>query len=1324
MDGHSLWIYALSRQTEAGSEVYYADIRQNALRFALCMRCYRMILRCYSWALRENGVFRQKKWVVCGDGHVSYWSQAMDFLKVLEVRTIVSSDNWEFEIEVSWTVPVLHKFVKNYMLWWSPDTYKPGYHDRSWDRMDVGKTNSKTIPNMWPSSTYEIWVVSVEDTSRPDKQEVSSEIVKQHTRPQIPRNMQIYDNDRNVPNITFHWGNWRFLPDEILNITVSECTDHWSVIPGQERAFSLDLDDYNWGWYLTGMKHAQKFLLTAQAISEGLFSHTETHKFSTNPTAPGPIMNLECAVVQRTSITLSWESLTHTGYHVTYHIDVHNKKSGYGFKTQSYYTEIQRHNIFRVGQLSSATHYRLTVSVAHSYLAINSATVDCYTDYSYGQAAPRSFGATNVTSREASLSWLPPNRFSSFVLAVGDNDYDPYHCIGWIVLKCDTCVAPSKGWDKLCKGDHLEVRLLTFNSEPGSETAIAFGTTQEVPQVPYDILVGKITASSMNLTWQIDGPFPGPTTYTVFIYKVFDGTKQVVKHERIKGFENRKKVIMGLEENTEYEFSVNASTVVGFSQAGNSSRYRTLHASAAPRNLIVTNVTNRNATLSWSLPENTDGLVIGYTINVTATGNSTNLQTIYFQCFTCTVPQFSNNGNWSMEYIFEDYLRDPSYTMMYTLKKLVPYFNYTAHVFVIDRAGAGHWAEAIFQTKEEAPQAPQSVYFVSITSDSMLLAWTMEGPQPGNTTYTVSVYEFSQNQTKQFVKTEDIQGFENQHLNITDLKVHRVWIPTERTSTIECNPPEDLTVINVTSRQAVLSWKLPNNTHGTVDSYRVMVFARNRVGEGRAAKAEFNTEEDIPQTPFDITVTDITADSMVLHWYVDTYHQPGNTTWTITIYKVSGETKQFVRHEEVMLDSLNPVIGGLEEGTDYEFSIVASTAAGSSDIGNSTRYTTLFHVLEAPTDLAVTNVTSRMAMVSWKLPNNSHGHIDSYTLIVKKAWGYPTCQMIVFSCNTCNYTSPSDRQSPGTSCQNKYNEILDIDDLRNSSYTVEYTVAGLDAYLNYTVKVFGSNSGGKGQDAKAGFKTKQEVPLVPNNIRVEDITADSMKVTWKPGGPTVGEINYSVIVYEISGGIENVLKKEENQGVSNVAKVITGLKSFTEYMFSVSASTAAGSSDAGNSSVYRTLLEALEAPRNLTITNVTSRQAVLSWKPPINSHGNVAIPPSLQAPGVEVLFIPDDPKTTQTSFQLIIVDTFYLDHTNGKITDSGLIVCAKCNDNEALTLSMHRTWRQAKQAGFQSYRATNDTWLSELKTDVDTQAKMWISVLKVYTLPCYLSPCF
>lgn len=54
-----------------------------------------------------------------------------------------------------------------------------------------------------------------------------------------------------------------------------------------------------------------------------------------------------------------------------------------------------------------------------------------------------------------------------------------------------------------------------------------------------------------------------------------------------------------------------------------------------------------------------------------------------------------------MEYIFEDNLRDPSYTMMYTLKKLVPYFNYTAHVFVIDRAGAGHWAEAIFQTKEE-----------------------------------------------------------------------------------------------------------------------------------------------------------------------------------------------------------------------------------------------------------------------------------------------------------------------------------------------------------------------------------------------------------------------------------------------------------------------------------------------------------------------------------------------------------------------------------------------------------------------------------------------
>lgn len=60
----------------------------------------------------------------------------------------------------------------------------------------------------------------------------------------------------------------------------------------------------------------------------------------------------------------------------------------------------------------------------------------------------------------------------------------------------------------------------------------------------------------------------------------------------------------------------------------------------------------------------------------------------------------------------------------------------------------------------------------------------------------------------------------------------------------------------------------------------------------------WNIFSTVPETPYNIFVSGITADSMLLKWSVAS-HQPGNTTWIVTMYKVMGGTTQYIREEEM-----------------------------------------------------------------------------------------------------------------------------------------------------------------------------------------------------------------------------------------------------------------------------------------------------------------------------------------------------------------------------------------------------------------------------------------
>ena len=77
-------------------------------------------------------------------------------------------------------------------------------------------------------------------------------------------------------------------------------------------------------------------------------------------------------------------------------------------------------------------------------------------------------------------------------------------------------------------------------------------------------------------------------------------------------------------------------------------------------------------------------------------------------------------------------------------------------------------------------------------------------------------------------------------------------------------------------------------------------------------------------------------------------------------------------------------------------------------------------------------------------------------------------------------------------------------------------------------------------------------PSVPRNLRVTNVTADSINVTWMEP-QTLGDtsVNYTVTVSPMDAG---------NQTVTGLGAVISGLTAGTMYTISVSARNSVGSS--------------------------------------------------------------------------------------------------------------------------------------------------------------------
>nr|XP_022292672.1 receptor-type tyrosine-protein phosphatase beta-like isoform X2 [Crassostrea virginica] len=183
-----------------------------------------------------------------------------------------------------------------------------------------------------------------------------------------------------------------------------------------------------------------------------------------------------------------------------------------------------------------------------------------------------------------------------------------------------------------------------------------------------------------------------------------------------------------------------------------------------------------------------------------------------------------------------------SLPVMYTVTDLLPYTQYIVEVAAVNGHGEGHRINKTQMTEEEVPQKPSQITATDITAKTLTLSWNVPDPSPGRTTYTIFVYESTDDKGNKFTLNQTLKaiGFTNTSVKVSNLEEYWPYKFKINAATVKGNTTSDFSSISITSqaepgqvvnlsvkmkgkdyRKAYVSWSLPplREYNGFLKSY-------------------------------------------------------------------------------------------------------------------------------------------------------------------------------------------------------------------------------------------------------------------------------------------------------------------------------------------------------------------------------------------------------------------------------------------------------------------------------------------------------------------------
>uniref|UniRef100_A0A8C5Q679 Protein tyrosine phosphatase receptor type Q n=1 Tax=Leptobrachium leishanense TaxID=445787 RepID=A0A8C5Q679_9ANUR len=518
------------------------------------------------------------------------------------------------------------------------------------------------------------------------------------------------------------------------------------------------------------------------------------------------------------------------------------------------------------------------------------------------------------------------------------------------------------------------------------------------------------------------------------------------------------------------------------------------------------------------------------------------------------------------------------------------------------------------RTLEDVPGSPpQNLSIIDVNATSITLEWMPPSEPNGIIThyeivYTNSTAIYSQNTTATMLTLKDLNPYTLYKISVQAYtrfghgNKATSEMPVRTSETVPDSAPEQISYINISSTQILVSYSPPAIPNGIIKHYTIYIKWLNGTTEREVNTTELShiitglskytayilivsastvkgtgvssapltiiTEEDAPSSPpLSLYVTQLSSVIVKLSWKQPL--EPNGIILYYTVYIWNEESNKTIQAKDTSVELID-----LENNKEYYVYVTTHTRVGDGKIKSDILKfrTSEGAPSDPPKNVSYRNISSTSVMVFWIPPTKPNGVIRFYSIYYKNA------------------------------TQTHVKNVTD-DDITSIVYNAALSaiVDGLAKYTQYSLWITASTIHGDGNQYSEAIsiKTEQDVPeSEPMISECKNLTSTSVRVSWGPPALPNGIItSYYLQIYGTGGN--------DSFNTSQVFMNLTDLLPFSQYIFYIAARTAKGTGPYNKLVFLTDEAEPSSPPRNLTFINATENAAWFQWRPSLNPNGFV-----------------------------------------------------------------------------------------------------------------------
>ncbi|XP_047451818.1 phosphatidylinositol phosphatase PTPRQ, partial [Mugil cephalus] len=618
------------------------------------------------------------------------------------------------------------------------------------------------------------------------------------------------------------------------------------------------------------------------------------------------------------------------------------------------------------------------------------------------------------------------------------------------------------------------------------------------------------------------------------------------------------------------------------------------------------------------------------------------------------------------------YLNLTSPTNYLHIAHLRKYAHYRVMVQAHTRVGPGNYSSEPLNitTLEDAPDMPpQSLLARKLSDYEVELSW--QPPLEANSDilyYIVRVWNETTELWQNVTETSVVINVDSEsRYNASVSSWTRlgdggvlIYISFTTTDAEPFDPPQNVTVVNVTASSVTLMWHPPTEPNGIIVHYTIYYSTNNTVTEQRVPVSASPAPVS-PDSPVFYTLTrlnggfnytfwmtsstvqgdggvqseplslllpeDVPSDSVknlsaqifsstaiIVSW--DPPLEPNGRPYYLLTLQEAGISPNVSNQGTPAVNKTTKhsttdnifLFTKLKKYFPYVLTVTPATSAGPAYNHTSTMYLRTDDDIpsSAPSLVSTRNLSSSSIAVVWQRPLEANGEITEYTLTLfgpgaSNTTHTPNTSFILT--NLLPYTAynltimAATRKGSGPYLLLQLH--TDEDACRNSSgsATTEY-LSGFRPHSSYEISVYSYTRVGHGNQfsSPVTFTTNESVADAVGNLSCSGLSWDSIQLSWELPDNPNGQILFYEIV--VAADLQSFTHQAHTPEYT-----VTGLLPDQEYALTVAAVNSAGPGDAVNCTASTQSESVPAAPRFLAVSQFTPNNVTLQWAPPLSIPG-------------------------------------------------------------------------------------------------------------------------